>query len=445
MAHNSTYIRLVGSTWQYYRRTPKRYAHLDKRTFIKKSLKTDSRETALRSATIINQETEKLWQALAAHQGADATKRYEAAVTIAQSFGFSYVPGSEFLTGDIAEVLQRVEKIKESDSVENTAVLDAVLGRVAPPALTLSATLEEYWKHTQDETRHKTPGELKDWKNPRKRAVRHFMGVVEGVEDINISDITRNHALDFRLWWQARIMEEGLKANSANKDIGHLCTIFGKIDEMHRLGLSNPFENLHLSERNDGSDKQPFDPGYVQNTLLNLKRLSGLNHECHMMLFAMADTGCGFSELAGLDPSLNEIRLDAYIPFIDIKPNEHRSLKTSRQKNDYRKRQMPLVGSALYAFQQCPEGFPTYRGKHKTASTTVNKFLRDNDLLPSENHSAYSLRHTFRDRLTAIEPPLEVSVKLMGHKYPGPEYGDGPSLEQKYKWLSKIAFSVDQK
>jgi len=111
-------------------------------------------------------------------------------------------------------------------------------------------------------------------------------------------------------------------------------------------------------------------------------------------------------------------------------------------KTSYRPRQIPLVGAALYAFKECPEGFPTYRGKQDTASTTTNKYLRENGLLPSANHSAYSMRHTFEDRLTSVETPDQVAAALMGHKYHRPKYGNGPSLELKHKWLSRISFNL---
>lgn len=440
MGYNKDHLRKVGNTWQYYRRTPKSVAHLDTRVFVKKSLKTDSRSTALQRAAILNLETEKYWQALLDHQCDDATKRYETAVAMARSFGFAYTPSSDLVMGSLADIVQRLEAIKGHGSTENAAVVGALLGDTPMPSLTLSAALEKFWELTQIDIRKKTPRELRRWKNPRIKAVRNFVKVVG---DKELTKITRNDALDFRDWWQTRILDEELNANTANKDLGHLCVIVRIVDEKLRIGISNPFADLHLSEENDGSERKPFDPDYVQNTLLNKKLLAGLNHECMMMLFAMADTGCGFNELTGLDSKLGEINLDAPIPYIDIKPNEHRALKTSRQKNDYRRRQMPLVGSALYAFQQCPTGFPTYRGKQDTASTTVNKFLRENGLFPTDNHSAYSLRHTFKDRLNAIEPPDEVSAKLMGHKYPWPEYGEGPSLEQKHRWLMKMAFTVN--
>ena len=440
MGYNKDYLRKVGNTWQYYRRTPKSVAHLDARVFVKKSLKTDSRSTAVQRAAILNMETEKYWQALLDHQGDDDAKRYEAAAAMAQSFGFSYAPSSELVMGGIANIVQRLEAIQGHGSTKNAAVVDALLGDTPMPTLTLSAALEKFWELTQINIRKKTPRELRRWRNPRIKAVRNFVKVVG---DKELTKITRNDALDFRSWWQTRILDEELNANTANKDLGHICVIVKVIDEKLRIGISNPFQNLHISEENDGSERKSFDPDYVQNTLLNKKLLAGLNRECRMMLFAMADTGCGFNELTGLDPNLSEINLNAPIPYIDIKPNEHRALKTSRQKNDYRRRQMPLVGSALYAFQQCPNGFATYRGKQDTASTTINKFLRENGLLPSENHSAYSLRHTFEDRLTAIEPPDKVAARLMGHKYGRPDYGEGPSLEQKHRWLMKMAFTVN--
>jgi len=37
---------------------------------------------------------------------------------------------------------------------------------------------------------------------------------------------------------------------------------------------------------------------------------------------------------------------------------------------------------------------------------SLNKYLRDHGLLPSENHTIYSFRHSFEDRLTAVEPPV---------------------------------------
>jgi integrase len=87
-----------------------------------------------------------------------------------------------------------------------------------------------------------------------------------------------------------------------------------------------------------------------------------------------------------------------------------------------------------------PQGFPRYRDKSSSLSATVNKFLSVNGLRPTKDHSVYSLRHSFKDRLVAAEAPDSLIDSLMGHKTYKPKYGKGPSLELKLKYLQQIAF-----
>jgi integrase len=59
-------------------------------------------------------------------------------------------------------------------------------------------------------------------------------------------------------------------------------------------------------------------------------------------------------------------------------------------------------------------------------------------LRPTLEHTVYSLRHTFKDRLIALECPEWVQDALMGHRVREVEYGAGPSLEQKARWLERV-------
>jgi integrase len=104
-------------------------------------------------------------------------------------------------------------------------------------------------------------------------------------------------------------------------------------------------------------------------------------------------------------------------------------------------REIPLVGVALKALSLRPRGFPKYHDNATSLSATVNKFLLENKLRPTRDHSVYSLRHSFRDRLVAVETPDSLIDSLMGHKTYKPKYGKGPSLELKLKFLDMIAFS----
>lgn len=145
----------------------------------------------------------------------------------------------------------------------------------------------------------------------------------------------------------------------------------------------------------------------------------------------MSETGMRPVELCGLLPE--DIKLDDPVPHIHICDRPNRPLKTPH--ND---RKIPLIGYALDAFKAMPNGFPKYFDKPDTLSSAVNKFLRENDLMPSSKHSVYSLRHSFQDRVLAVEAPDRVQAELMGHKFNRPKYGNGPTLEQKREWLRKI-------
>jgi hypothetical protein len=68
-------------------------------------------------------------------------------------------------------------------------------------------------------------------------------------------------------------------------------------------------------------------------------------------------------------------------------------------------REIPFVGAALAALKAKPEGFPRYRDNSSTFSATANKFLLENGLRPTEEHTVYSLRHSFKDRLISQPKP----------------------------------------
>jgi integrase len=149
-------------------------------------------------------------------------------------------------------------------------------------------------------------------------------------------------------------------------------------------------------------------------------------------LYVVVETGMRPSEVVNLQE--DAIRLDAKIPYVKVQPDGRR-LKTEDSE-----REIPLVGVALAAMKPRPQGFPRYRDKSSSLSATVNKFLRVNGLRPTKDHSVYSLRHSFKDRLVAAEAPDSLIDSLMGQKTYKPKYGKGPSLELKLKYLRQIAF-----
>ena len=228
-------------------------------------------------------------------------------------------------------------------------------------------------------------------------------------------------------------MAEGVQIATANKDIGQIATMLKEIETRHRIGgLGTLFAGLRIAGEEDKS-RAAFPVAHVRDRLLSEGALAGLNAEARGVVYLMVETGLRISEAVNL--TAGTIHLNAPVPYISVEPDGRR-MKTRQSE-----REIPLVGSALLAMRAHPAGFPRYRDKAATLSATVNKHLRERGLLPTEEHSLYSLRHTFEDRLTAVEAPEKLIAALMGHKYARPRYGAGPSLEQKRQWLDAIALA----
>lgn len=399
--------------------------------FERRTLDTQSLEQAISRRNGINREVEKYWQHVrTTGLSDDAAEKYEAAVKLAQRAGFEYLPAGQ-LSDQVNEVVLRLDRLETTGGGD--ADTTALLGLVKEPELLISGMLAEYEKHAPEKTTGKTGKDLKKWQNPRTKAAENLRALVG---DKALSSLGKPDARRLREWWIDRIAEEGLTANSANKDMTHLSVMWQKLSELYGWEQANPFQKMRLKE--DPSQRPPFDPEYVQNTLLAPGALATLTPEYRDLVHAMADTGGGIKELTEMMPA--DIHLDHDIPHIIIQPNEQRnSLKTT-----HRRRVIPLVGSALPALRRNPDGWPTLAGRNDSVSAAINKYLDENRLLPTDRHTLYSLRHTFQDRLTNAGVPDRIQADLMGHKFDRQKYGAGGSLETVRDWLLKIAYRMPQ-
>ncbi len=310
----------------------------------------------------------------------------------------------------------------------------AVLGGAPKPEIALDELADRYFALTRTSLRSKAPDQVRKWRNPRIKAVNNLIAVIGNK---SISEITRDDALMFRDWWITRVEDEGKDPGSANKDIGALNAMLTEVSDKLRLGIEQPFARMRLKgERHN--PRTAFTPDFVRDRILKRGALDGLNLEARLVVYLMIETGMRPSEIVNL--GRETICLDHDVPHAQIGPAT-RETKTRASNRD-----IPLVGVSLAAARTAIErfgGFPRYANRADNVSALINKVLATSGLRPTPKHSLYSLRHTFEDRLTALEPPERVQVELMGHEYSRPRYGSGPSLEQKRAWLLRSAFSLD--
>lgn len=423
-------------TWYLVRRVPSEYAALDKRGIVKLTTKipvaADPKgRHAARVVKQLDAELEAYWRGLADGRQIEAQSRFDDAQRRARALNLPYMTADELAAGPLDEILRRVKILTDRDSLEDAGEFAAVLGGEPRPVLRLSGLVEEVEKLQSTVLKAMSEEQKRKWRNPKKLAVANFTEAIDG-RDKPIAELTRFDTLAFRRWWQQRIDAEEVDVGTANKNIGAISGMVRVVDDAYQLNLKPIFARLRLEGQIE-RQRAAFTAEFVQNNLYAEGALAGLNDEARHLVFLIAETGMRLSEAAGLHAE--NIVLDHAVPHVQVRPIG-RLLKTPHSARD-----IPLVGAALAVMKLHPQGFPRYRGKD-ALSATVNKYLDENGLLPSPEHSLYSLRHCFEDRLTAVEAPEKLVAALMGHKWHRPKYGTGPSLEQKRDWLQKIAFTA---
>jgi integrase len=420
-------------TWHFVRRVPAEFARFDARGIIRHSTKVRVRDDrngrrASRIADRLNDELEAFWRAAANGPAREQLARYDDARRYARTLGFEYVERDQLLQLPIERLLERLEALVGKRIADQPAARAAVLGTEKRPVMPLSKLFDEFELLVADEIKDFSPGQLRVWRNGRMRAVAQF---VERVGDKPLTEVTHDDGLDYVEWWRERIVKGDGLPKTANKDIGQLSRMLKDVSTRRRLNIPDIFKGLRLRGETEKS-RVPYETAFIQDKLLAAGALDGLNEEARHVLYVVADTGLRPSEVVNLTE--NAIFLDAPIPYVKILP-EGRRLKTEDSA-----REIPLVGVALAAMRQHPKGFPRYRDKSSSLSANLNKYLGGNGLRPTKDHSVYSLRHSFKDRLIAAEAPDSLIDSLMGHRTYKPKYGKGPSLELKLKFLSAIAF-----
>lgn len=197
--------------------------------------------------------------------------------------------------------------------------------------------------------------------------------------------------------------------------------------------VDNVFAGTRIEGGRDGSRK-PFEIDFIRNVILADGKLAGLNDEARDVVYVIMETGARPSEIINL--TTQAIMLDPPIPYIRIRA-EDRLLKTEHSERD-----VPLVGMALDVMRRHPNGFSRYHDRGSNLSATLMKHFKKHKPLPSEKHAIYSFRHSFKDRLKAVEAPEELIDELKGHTVDKPKYGDGHGLTVKLKYLQAIALTL---
>mgnify|MGYP001024989106 FL=1 len=236
----------------------------------------------------------------------------------------------------------------------------------------------------------------------------------------------------------AYLQSNGNKTATVRRRFNTISAILNYAYQELEIDKRNPFskmtiigEGLDAAKRGTFTEQELRD-GYEQ----SMNSVTGIP----LLFPILGETGCRLAEVVGL--RVDDVDLDEQV--LHIRPNDKRRLKTTGSD-----RSLPLTQTAYLAFTKAMEYsneewmFPRYikdDGCYAThASNAIAKWTKRR-----WGMTAHSLRHTFRDRLRAVEVPLEAIDQLGGWSSVsniGSRYGQGYSVEHLRKYVDRIAIT----
>lgn len=419
-----THYERRGDTYHFRMRVPARFHAVESRRVIKETLRTDSEAEAAFEAEKRRRELVALWTArLAGEDRAQpAAVPFEQIEAIARERKGAYKPHQQM---EIGELVRRLIALQAEDpDAKRPEVAAAVLGAAATPLLQVSGLVDFYERERRTENAGKDANAMRKWRNPLKLAVSNFMEVAGNPR---VEHLGADEALAFFDWWKDRVADGEVTADTANKNLGFMRLMVKAHDKRFKVARVNPFDGMTISGGTKKAIKRAeFSDEWIKANLLGPDPLPGLNPEARDIVIICALTGCRPSEVSGIQPQ--HIQMQHPIPHLQIR-QEGRRLKTEHSERD-----VPLLGAAVAAIRRNPGAFPRYAGK-ATLSDTVNKYLRENGLLPTEHHTMYSLRHSYEGRMTRAKIDNREAASMMGHSLKGAigreVYGDALTLERR--------------
>jgi len=264
---------------------------------------------------------------------------------------------------------------------------------------------------------------------------RAVANLISNVGDKPIDTYSRKDANRIR----DALFERGLNRSSVKRIFGTIRALVNFVSREVGLPEISAFSGVYL-----GEDDQQLESRRQPITLKTIKYIQkqceSINDDRRWLISLISDTGMRLSEAAGLHK--NDIYLDEGNPYIVLKPHSWRRLKTKGSE-----RIIPLVGSALWAVQRAMNQsntmflFPRYCNedecKSNSASAALNKWLSPR---VENNCVIHSFRHSFRDRLRAVECPQDITDRLGGWSVGGvgESYGLGYPIEILSRWMRKM-------
>lgn len=274
----------------------------------------------------------------------------------------------------------------------------------------------------------------------RQQQLDHIFRLVAEVVKLNrpIASLRRADAREVR-----DHMLDGRSAASAERYLNTVRAVLNHaIRELDLAGFQNPFMGLPTGNKEmavpDRRKRDAFSDGELARTRSHV--LSNARHDLQLIWRLLQNTGCRLAEVTGL--RVEDVRVDAEIPHIDVEWHEKRRVKTLSSR-----RLVPLLGDALDAAREAlattansVSVFPAYfrEAGPDSASAALGKHVRA--CVKNPKVVTYSLRHRVSDQLDLAGVPEADKELVLGHTRgkEGAKYGsEGVRLQRAHRALEQ--------
>ncbi len=273
-------------------------------------------------------------------------------------------------------------------------------GRYVPAKIALSEA------YARDKRLH-VPAAGRD-ERPYALAVSSFT-VSQG--DMDLRSIHREHVIQ----WIADCRAKDQADNTIRRRAECLSAIWKRWHKDYGIVAANPFAELKLSAGKKAEAKLPFARVHLEAIDAYIAKATGKRKHAktHVIWTLLKHTGARPAEIAGLMPE--DVFLDDAVPFVWIRPNALRRLKTASSA-----RMIPLVGEALEVMREVMKA-PAGRGvfypddfKWQNVSDALNMGLRRVGIARGRL-SAGSYRHTMKAALRVAGIREDLQRYALGH------------------------------
>ncbi|EDQ05444.1 hypothetical protein DSM14862_02429 [Sulfitobacter indolifex] len=318
--------------------------------------------------------------------------------------------------GTDAKTWRTIYKPADATDVFQTAYLIASGEVEAPVKPTWASACNDYLEVNRQEKR-RNPYKQRIFETKVRALYQKFASFLGG-KDTPLEDISRQ---------QARAYLDTYRQGSepaSEATIGRYSSQFGAVfnfarQEYQNETIKNPFEGLRnmSRERDTAKDRRSFTPSELAAYEKALVEKFAGGSPIGLIGLVMLYTGCATSEAAGLE--VGDIRLECEAPHLRMRANSHRRLDKGRVE-----RSVPVAApllkhlKALKLANHADEGaFGKYSdaSSYSNVSVQLNNIIRNKLKIPDPSLTAYSTRHTFKDRGRVARVAPDVVDYLQGH------------------------------